>query len=141
VVGYSDTTLNGPDPATPNTPHAALWQANAAGAFAVTDLGVLPNYPYTEADGINNLGQVVGSGDNNNINFQHTAFLWDNVNRMQDLNSLLPAGSGWVLTGASDVNDNGQITGTGVIGGASHAFVYNPAIGTTPASTTDLGGF
>jgi len=139
LVGYSDTTLNGPDPATPNTPHAALWQANTAGTFGVTDLGGLPNYPYTEADGINNLGQVVGGGENSN--FQHTAFLWDSTNGMQDLNSLLPAGSGWVLTGASDINDNGQITGTGVIGGASHAFVYNPAIGTTPASITDLGVF
>ena len=139
VVGYSDTTLNGPDPQTPNTPHAVLWQANAAGTFGVTDLGGLPNYPYTDADGINNLGQVVGSG--NNSNFQATAFLWDSTNGMRDLNTLLPAGSGWQLTGASDINDNGQIAGTGLIGGASHAFLYNLATPTTPASIADLGVF
>ncbi|MFL5246168.1 MAG: DUF3466 family protein [Gemmataceae bacterium] len=139
VVGYSDTTLNGPDPQTPNTPHAVLWQANAAGTFVVTDLGGLPNYPYTSAAGINNLGQVVGSG--NNGSFQHTAFLWDSANGMRDLNSLLPVGSGWQLTGASDINDNGQVTGTGLISGASHAFLYNLATPTTPSSITDLGVF
>jgi probable HAF family extracellular repeat protein len=31
-----------------------------------------------------------------------------------DLNTLLPAGSGWNLTSASSINDNGDIVGTGV---------------------------
>jgi probable HAF family extracellular repeat protein len=46
---------------------------------------------------------------------------------MTDLNSLIPAGSGWVLDGATAVNDAGQIAGYGTINGAAHAFLLTPA--------------
>jgi probable HAF family extracellular repeat protein len=54
------------------------------------------------ARGINNQGQVVGMEN------QH-AFLWDPVNGMVDLDTLLPAGSATVLTDAVAINDAGQI--------------------------------
>jgi len=44
---------------------------------------------------------------------------------MIDLNSLLPAGSGWVLTDAMAINDSGQIVGNGVINGQSHAYLLD----------------
>jgi probable HAF family extracellular repeat protein len=45
---------------------------------------------------------------------------------MTDLNSLIPAGSGWVLTSARGINDAGQIVGTGTISGVQHAFLLTP---------------
>jgi hypothetical protein len=45
---------------------------------------------------------------------------------MQDLNNLIPANSGWVLTGAADINDAGQIVGIGFKDGQSKAFLLTP---------------
>src|SRR4051812_49702706 len=39
---------------------------------------------------------------------------------MVDLNTLIPAGSGWVLNEARDINNSGQIVGGGIIGGQMH---------------------
>jgi hypothetical protein len=44
---------------------------------------------------------------------------------MTDLNSLLPAGSGWVLLTPTAINDFGQIVGYGNINGEQHAFLLN----------------
>jgi probable HAF family extracellular repeat protein len=52
---------------------------------------------------------------------------------MTDLNSLLPANSGWVLSDARGINDSGQIAGTGLINGRDHAFLYSGG------RVTDLG--
>ena len=40
-----------------------------------------------------------------------------------DLNSLIPASSGWVLTEARGINESGQIVGTGVLNGQERAFL------------------
>jgi hypothetical protein len=45
---------------------------------------------------------------------------------MQNLNDLIPAGSGCVLTYASSINDSGQIAGTGTFDGHQHAFLLTP---------------
>ena len=42
---------------------------------------------------------------------------------MLNLNSLLPANSGWDLLQAYAINDSGQITGTGLYNGQLTAFV------------------
>ncbi len=39
-----------------------------------------------------------------------------------NLNDLLPANSGWVLQEATGINNAGQVTGVGTIGGQTHAF-------------------
>ena len=46
---------------------------------------------------------------------------------LEDLNDLLPAGSGWVLGSARGLNDRGQITGTGTLNGETRGFVFDPA--------------
>ncbi|MBX3183606.1 MAG: hypothetical protein KIT72_05740 [Polyangiaceae bacterium] len=49
------------------------------------------------------------------------AVLWrDGV--ISDLNDYLPAGSGWVLTSAVDVNSRGDIVGRGTLNGTSRPF-------------------
>jgi probable HAF family extracellular repeat protein len=45
---------------------------------------------------------------------------------MQDLNSLIPVGSGWVLSIANGINDSGEIVGYGLIHGKTHGFLLTP---------------
>ncbi len=75
----------------------------AAGSYTLTDLGALGSDVRT-AFGLNAAGQVVGTSDNR-------AFVWTVSDGMIDLNSLLPAGSGWQLVRANGINDAGQIGG------------------------------
>jgi hypothetical protein len=57
---------------------------------------------------------------------------------MTDLNSLLPPGSGWVLTSASEIDDAGRIAGTGTSpGGETHAFLLTPE-SSTPDVTVSI---
>jgi probable HAF family extracellular repeat protein len=65
---------------------------------------------------INNYGQVVGL-----LSSGHPFLYTDGV--VNDLNDLLPDGSGWVLNDARGINDAGQIVGYGVIGNQTHAFL------------------
>jgi hypothetical protein len=51
-----------------------------------------------------------------------------------DLNSLLPPNSGWTLLTATAVNERGQITGTGTIGGQSRAYRLSPPTFESPLS-------
>ena len=53
--------------------------------------------------------------------------VWDDTNGMRNLNNLLPAGSGWTLTRATDINNDGFITGFGTNGsGDVRAFLLTP---------------
>jgi probable HAF family extracellular repeat protein len=61
------------------------------------------------------------------------AFIYDNGS-MTDLNSLIGAGSGWYLWWADDINDSGQIIGTGWHYGQQHAFLLTPAAVPVPAA-------
>lgn len=45
---------------------------------------------------------------------------------MADLNTLIDPASGWTLFDARDINDAGQIVGTGTISGTQHAFLLTP---------------
>jgi len=40
---------------------------------------------------------------------------------------LIPAGARWLLTEARDINDSGQIVGTGIFDGQVRAFLLTPA--------------
>jgi probable HAF family extracellular repeat protein len=82
---------------------------------------------FTKARGINNLGEVVGyQGDSNS-----RAFYYDGTT-MRNLNSLIPAGSGWTLLFAHDINDKRQIVGGGFYsgsGGQQRAYRYTIGAG------------
>ena len=84
-----------------------------------------------EAQGINEYGQIVGAAENN-------AFLWDN-GVVYDLNDLILDNVGWDLVRAADINDIGQIVGSGIIGGQTHAFLMTPVpSGPVPEPATML---
>jgi len=51
-----------------------------------------------------------------------------------DLNTLLPAGSGWVLTSAKAINASGQIAGEGLLNGVRRTFLMTPV--SKPADKT-----
>jgi probable HAF family extracellular repeat protein len=89
----------------------------------LTDLGTLGgdnSYVYA----INNAGQIVGYSSLADGTVH--AFLWQN-GQMVDLNSLLPAGSGWELQIAQFINDAGRIVGTGTLNGVSQPFILDLA--------------
>jgi probable HAF family extracellular repeat protein len=107
--------------------HAFLWQAGH-----MRSLGVLNTDPsgrgWSFPTGINASGQVIGSSRvfPAGADFYDRAFLWQ-AGRLIDLTSLLPADSGWELRSATDINDSGQITGTGRFHGQERAFLLTPA--------------
>jgi probable HAF family extracellular repeat protein len=85
-----------------------IWRAGV-----MTSLGHLGSQ-FSSVWSLNNSNQIVGVSTN--ASGQSRAFLWQN-GTMIDLNSTLPAGSGWVLDAAYHINDAGQIVGTGLIAG------------------------
>ena len=113
--------------------HAVLFELDAAGnVTARIDLGELGG-GYSRAAAVNNAGQVVGTSDDR-------AFLWTAGDGMIDLNTRLPAGSGWQLVRANGINDAGQIVGQGWIGGHLHAFLLTPSTGTTCTGDLNADG-
>jgi probable HAF family extracellular repeat protein len=114
IVGQSDGIRIG------GNWHAVQWDASGK----IRDLGVLKGGTYSVAFGLNNSDVVVGYG-NISTNAPH-AMIWTPSHGMRDLNSLIPANSGWTLINANAINNVGQITGYGSKRGHNHAFVLTP---------------
>ncbi len=115
VVGWAQT---GSD-----ATHAFLYTGGK-----MTDLGAY-NID-TVAEAINNSGVIVGQTygtDSTGSPFYH-AFIHTSSG-FQDLNSLIPAGSGYELTDAAGINDSGQIIATAynTTNGQNHAFLLSPS--------------
>jgi probable HAF family extracellular repeat protein len=110
VVGYSDTRDGGM--------HPFLYSRGKT-----IDLGTLGG-KYGFAHAINNKTQVVGDSDIGEGEEKH-AFLWQN-GKMTNLNTLIPAHSGWELYGAYGINNWGQIVGGGILNGKKRAFLLTP---------------
>jgi probable HAF family extracellular repeat protein len=92
--------------------HAFLYSGGA-----INDLGGPVSSDISAGMGINDLGQIVATSD---VAMLYGAGQWTN------LNSLIDAGSGWELTRATGINNNGWITGKGTIGGAEHGYLLIP---------------
>src|SRR5215204_2010392 len=98
----------------------------------------------SEAYGINDSDKVVGlSGIGDG--FHHWVsgsgpaygFIYDSTNGMRDLNSLIPADSGWTIHEATAINNNGQIAATGYKEGVGqHALLLSPTNGSPPPDDT-----
>lgn len=111
-----------------NDGKATLWNLSDG---TRKSLGTLGRY-ISWAHGINNRGRVVGgtydprSGDMLDISRNpYHAFLWIN-DTIKDLNSLIPADSGWELQTAQDINNFGKIVGYGKHNGHTKAFLLTP---------------
>ena len=116
-----------------NVEHAFIVDPGLTSMQDIGTLGGLNSY----ANAVNFFGQVVGNSflaDNSTMN----AFLWQNGS-LYNLNSFLDAATinaGWVLGSATDINDNGWITGTAFNSqtGAQHAYLLSlPSTSVTSA--------
>ena len=91
-------------------------------AYDTGDLTILPVLEgglRSSANDINEYNQVVGSSESTAGN---RAVLWDENGGIVDLNEGLST-DGWVLTSATAINDNGDITGTGTLNGVASGFL------------------
>jgi probable HAF family extracellular repeat protein len=123
VVGFSLTSGN--------DFHAFLY-ANGS----MSDLGTLGGTG-SQAYAINTAGVIVGNASTSS---GATDAFVDSKGVMTDLNSLINPNSGWVLQGATSINDAGQIVGMGTIdlgaglGVQTHAFLLTPQSVPEPSS-------
>jgi len=109
------------------TLHAVLWTKDGT----IHDLGTLPGDSISAASKINQLGFVIGSSGNTlqyltYLEVIGRPFIWSERKGMQDLNTLIPPNSGWVLNSATDINFWGQIVGNGTLNGQPHGYLLTP---------------
>lgn len=102
---------------------AFLWHEGE-----MLDLGALAGFDTSSwAQAINNAGQVIGYGG---FGKSGGAFLYDPKEGFAFLQDMIPVDSGWSEFDVRDINDKGQIVGTGTfvgLGGGRHAFLMTPA--------------
>jgi probable HAF family extracellular repeat protein len=132
VAGFGQDPIGTPT-ATSKVPvrHAFLWENGK-----LTDLGLLGGLS-SLAFAVNNRGQVVGWADvaapvgatpvasAAGIPATTHGFIWEN-GTMTDLNGLIPTDGGWVIDTVWNINDEGQIAGSGQISGETHAVLLTP---------------
>ncbi len=98
------------------------------GVPLLTGVGSNPSDDSNTISGVNDSGDFVGDSEIGNAN--HYAFLYRNNGgngySLHNLNSFLPANSGWVLKFAKDINNRGWIVGDGTYNGQNRAYVLYP---------------
>jgi probable HAF family extracellular repeat protein len=102
---------------------AHAFIANCA-TCKLKDLGAFGSTGTTWGFGINDSGVVVGQGSCG-CEAGYVAFVYSN-GKLQDLNKLIPAGTGWTLIEAAAINDAGQIVGTAIRGQEEHGYLLTP---------------
>jgi probable HAF family extracellular repeat protein len=118
---------------TVETIHAFLWNGTD-----MQDLGTLGGQD-SFALALNDTDQVVGYAET--AGGEDHAFVWK-AGVMFDLNEPIPPGEDWTLLSAQDINNRGQIVGSGIhwIAGEpeDHAFLLTP-VPTCPGDVNDDG--
>ena len=110
---------------------AKLWDlAGDRRSLGTLDIGT----HFSGARAINDRRQVVGF---HSSAAGPVAFLWEQ-DSMIDLNLLLPPGTPWELTGAHDINDAGQILGTGRMAGESSSTRFVMTLSSEAEEVTQL---
>lgn len=93
---------------------------------SVRDLGTLTGGSESFAYDVNAYGEVVGTSGYTGGAFGNHAFVFKD-GQMQDLNTLIPAGTGYTLKYANAINDQGQIVCVGTTAtSVQRAFLLTP---------------
>jgi len=109
---------------------AFIWQAGVISELSPFNLyasdsgntGPTTNY-HSYASDVNDAGLIVGRSERIQGSAA-VATLWTTSNPTPiDLNTLIPAGSGWVLRSAEHINQRGDIIGFGTLDGVSRGFL------------------
>jgi probable HAF family extracellular repeat protein len=109
---------------------AAPASARTAPHWTIRDLGTLNGGLTSEANAVNDRGDIVGRSNIGPAFAPSHAVLWRN-GRIIDLGTLA---GGTTSSGATDINNRGEIVGWSVVpGGAMHAFLWRDG------RMTDLG--
>jgi uncharacterized membrane protein len=129
IVGTSSSSEEG------SGYEAVQYQLGGTGKL----LGILPGYTQSFATDVNDSDVAVGYSQP--ADFQSAAD-WEATmfagGKVIDLNSLLPADSGWKLLTANAIDDNGTIVGEGLYNGAYRGFSMTVNVQRPPNS--GLGG-
>ena len=129
VVGGANTTND-------NSFHATLWKNGQ-----IIDLGVLDGDCSSVANAINSSGRIVGQSKSCD-GATSRAVLWEKGSII-DLNAIIPAGSGFQLLGADNINSRGEIAGRGIPAGCDdldrcgHVFLLIPCHNDTSCNATE----
>jgi len=100
----------------------------AGASVAPVRITMPAGFPYGEIYGTNASGQMVGiMWDSDGSDAVEHAFLFDTEHGARDLNDLIHPQSGLTLSFARDINDAGQIVGSGELNGQKRGFVLNPS--------------
>lgn len=127
VIGYS--LLND------GSTHAFRTSANTAVSPLTDDLGTLGGL-FSYAYSINSSGITVGYSAS--VAGEQRAFVVQGPVMFDLTNLLTNNAAGWTLTDAHAVNTQGQIAGSGIVGGQQHAFLLSPI---APAGTPEPGAW
>jgi probable HAF family extracellular repeat protein len=88
---------------------------------------------YVQANAINDSGVIVGESDGEMTGERAVVF---KAGVAIDLNTLIPAGTGIVLTDATAINNTGQIVVNGTLNGRQRVFLLDPMTTTVPEPRT-----
>jgi probable HAF family extracellular repeat protein len=106
IAGFSDLPGDVVDGVLVNVNfHAFLWPVKGK----IFDLGTLEGDSISEATGINDEGQIIGTSFTAGF-ASSRAFIWQN-GKITDLNTLIQPSSNLYLISTGDINDRGEITG------------------------------
>lgn len=140
IVGWAAVPPASPDSCYEYLPECVIHAVSWTSGGTISDLGTLPGDTVSSAVKVNLFGLVVGnsgssvvaSGDPSDpypespLEVVGRPFLWSQRGGMEDLNTLIPASSGWTLNSAADINLWGQIVGSGMLNGQAHGFLLTP---------------
>ena len=135
TLGGDNATANWLNDAGAVVGRADLPGSQRFGAFlwkngVMTGLGTIGSDPCANARAINSQGQIVGS--TSDCAHPLRAFLWEQGGPMVDLNDLIRDSSGFRVLIAYNINERGEIAGTGVPAGCprvdscGHVFLLIP---------------